>query len=70
MGKKRTIEELKRLWDEFSDVPVDNDDRIERGFMGFEAGTDRFEVWDWFDEQCPGGIYDLLEAKTKGPCER
>lgn len=70
MGKNRTIEELRKLWDKFSDVPVDNDDRIERGFMGFEAGTDRFEIWDWFDGQCPGGIYDLLGAKTKGHYEK
>ena len=40
-----TLDELKKLWDEFSDVPVDNnDDGIERPFHVFEKGTDRMEI--------------------------
>lgn len=56
-----TLDELKRLWDEFSDVPVDDNDGIERKFLGFERGTDRMEIWKWFDERCPHGLVkDLL----------
>ena len=56
-----TLDELKKLWDEFSDVPVDNDDNIERSFHIFEKGTDRMEIWKWFDEQCTNGLVkDLL----------
>jgi hypothetical protein len=56
-----TAEELGKLWEEFSDVPVDNDDGIERDFHGFPVGTDRMEIWKWFDEQCPNGLAkDLL----------
>ena len=50
------ISELKKLWDEFSDVPVDNDDCTERGFRHFPKGTDRFEIWLWFDGLCPNGV--------------
>jgi hypothetical protein len=50
------IEEIRKLWDEFSAIPVDNDDRIEEGFKDFPAGTDRFEVWRWFDRRCPNGV--------------
>lgn len=60
MGKIRTLEELKELWKEFSEVPINNDDEIERDFLDFEAGTDRFEIWEWFDEQCPNGVYKDL----------
>lgn len=59
-----TFEDEKRLWDEFSEIPVDNDDCIERPFLHFKAGTDRFEVWRWFDERCPHGLArDLLGVK-------
>lgn len=67
-----TIEELNKLWDEFSEVPVDNNDGFEREFHGFKAGTDRMEVWSWFDRKGPSGLVkDLLGEKlgeviTKG----
>lgn len=51
-----SIEEIKKLWDEFSEIPVDDDDRILRDFRDFPAGTDRFEVWHWFDGMCPNGV--------------
>lgn len=62
---KMTPEKLKKWWDEFSEMPVDNDDRIERAFHIFEKGTDRMEIWKWFDEQCPHGLVnDLLGGKA------
>ena len=51
-----SIEELKKLWKEFSEVPVDNEDNIEKDFRDFPAGTDRFEVLSWFDDMCPNGM--------------
>jgi len=57
-----TLETLKAWWDEFSEVPVDNNDRIERPFHHFEKGTDRFEIWKWFDEQCPHGLVQDLNG--------
>lgn len=61
---RKTLEELRRLWDEFSEVPVDNDDAIERDFHGFESGTCRMDVWSWFDEKCPNGLVkDLVWSR-------
>ena len=43
------------LWKEFGDIPVTEEDELEEnfythtGFM-FEKGTDKFEVWQWFEE--------------------
>lgn len=52
---------LKELWDKFADIPINNEDEIETAFLGFDAGTYRFDVWHWFDERCPNGIaVDLL----------
>lgn len=47
------MEELLKLWQQFSEVPVNDDDEIEESFLHFGVGTDRFEVWKWFEEQHP-----------------
>ena len=64
MSSTKSLEELKKLWKEFSEVPINDDDTIERAFHGFEAGTDRFEIWHWFDDKCPNGLKrDLIDAE-------
>ena len=55
-AERFVVERIRELWKEFSEVPVDNDDRIESDFNGFEAGTDRFEVMEWFDSITPNGM--------------
>lgn len=57
---------LTELWDKFSEVPVNNDDEIEEDFLCFPAGTDKMDVWHWFDERCPNGlVVDLMKENTK-----
>jgi hypothetical protein len=66
-GDGSRLKRLRRMWEEFSEVPVDNDDRIEHSFYGFGKGTDRMEIWHWFDENSPHGLVkDLLLKRTKG----
>lgn len=50
---------LKQLWDKLSEVPINNNDEIEEDFMCFPAGTDRLDVWHWFDDRCENGLSDL-----------
>ena len=61
----KTLEELKKLWDELGDIPVNNNDEIEEDFLSFPAGTDKFEIWHWFDEKCPNGLAKDLMFKSK-----
>lgn len=61
----KTLEELKELWDELGDIPVNNNDEIEKDFLGYPAGTDKLEIWDWFDEQCPNRLVEDLMFKNK-----
>lgn len=49
--KSYNMEKAKSLWLEFSEVPVDNDDRILKPFHKFETGTDRIDIWHWFEEE-------------------
>lgn len=43
-------EELEQLWDEFANVAIDEDDCITQDFHTFDTGTDRNEIWQWFDQ--------------------
>jgi hypothetical protein len=54
------IKELKKLWKELEEISVDSDDRIERDFYLWEKGTDKFDIWHWFDEELPQGIAEWL----------
>lgn len=54
-------EDLLRLWLLFGDIPIDDADRILEPFMDWPEGTNRFDIWHWFDEKYPGGIHTLME---------
>jgi hypothetical protein len=51
-----TIIELKKMWKEFADVPINSDDEIEVDFYYREKGTYRFDIRHWFDEKLPNGL--------------
>lgn len=54
-------EELEALWEQFADVPVDPDtEKLEEQYIHFPAGTDREDVWHWFDERHSKGVAYLL----------
>lgn len=52
----KTDEGLEKLWEAFGDVPVGDDDAIETDFLHWPRGTDRFEIWHWFDDHHSKGI--------------
>lgn len=40
---------FEQAWSELGDIPVDEEDRIEEDFMHFPAGTDKLDIWHWFE---------------------
>ncbi|ELA9367527.1 hypothetical protein QUN99_003417 [Vibrio parahaemolyticus] len=44
------FENVNRLWNEFGAIEVSHDDEILSDWEAFEAGTDRFEIWKWFEQ--------------------
>lgn len=53
--------ELEKLWVEFGDLPMNPDtEEIEAPFLGFPAGTNREDIWHWFDERHSKGVSYLL----------
>ena len=58
---KERDSELEKLWNQFGDIPMNPDtERIEEPFLGFPAGTDREDIWHWFDERHSKGVSFLL----------
>ena len=39
-----------KLWEELGDISIDKDECIEQKFHSFEIGTERSEIWYWFEE--------------------
>lgn len=67
-GKKtamKSMDELKTLWEKLGDTPVNDDGEIDEKFLDFDIGTDREEIWTWFEEQNP----DFSVAKMMYPGE-
>lgn len=61
MPLKQRDAELEKLWDEFTDVPMNPDtEKMEDAFLHFPAGTPREDIWHWFDERYSKGIAALL----------
>lgn len=53
--------QLEQLWDEFADIPMNPEtEKMEEPFLHFPAGTDREEIWHWFDERHSKGVVYLL----------
>lgn len=52
---------LEQLWGEFTDVPMNPEtEEMEEPFLHFPVGTNREEIWHWFDERHSKGVVYLL----------
>lgn len=52
---------LEELWAGLEDVPMNPDtEKTEADFYHFPAGTDREDIWRWFDERHSKGVAYLL----------
>ena len=54
-----THDELPKLWAALSETPIDDSDQITAPFQAFPVGTDRFEIWHWFEETFDISIEEL-----------
>lgn len=44
------IDDARRLWAMLGDIPVNDDGALEEPFLAFPVGTDREDIWSWFEE--------------------
>ena len=55
-----TDAQIEELWDEFGDVPVDEDECLDVDWQCWKKGTHREEIWYWFDEHHSKGVGWLM----------
>lgn len=48
---EKRYKEAEALWKEFGDVAIDSKENITEDWHGFKKGTNRYEIWTWFEEQ-------------------
>lgn len=58
-----TDKELEIKWKEFTDVYINDNDEIDEDWWIFEKGTDKYYIWDYFDEKHSKGVAYLLNLE-------
>lgn len=66
---QNSIDKLREMWEEFGDIPIDSSKCIDQDFYFWPKGTDRYEIWHWFDEHCPNNLHDDLMFPGKATAE-
>jgi len=61
-------ESIAKLWKKLGDIPVDNDGCIEEPFIhlptvNFPTGTNREDIWHWFEETFGVSVHSLMYPK-------
>lgn len=49
LGAPPSLPELYALWKRLGTIPTNRKDRIDAGFLQFEKGTPREDIWRWFE---------------------
>lgn len=63
-------ESLETFWNELGDIPVDDDGIIQETFLWWPEGTDREDIWHWFDEKYPGRVVKLMGLETQSVIDK
>lgn len=48
--EEENTEKAKALWALFGDIAIDDNECIKSPFESFQIGTDRYEIFHWFEE--------------------
>jgi hypothetical protein len=50
------------LWEQLRDIPVDDNGYTQQKFLDFAPGTDREQIWRWFEETFDCSITEFQKA--------
>ena len=59
-NKNIKCQEIFNLWNEFGDVPMNDNEEIETDWNIFKAGTNKYDIWHWFEDKFNIRVVDLL----------
>lgn len=57
--------QLEKLWEEFKTVSVDYKGNLKNDWYGYKKGTNKSEVYKWFDHHYSKGIAYLMEERKE-----
>jgi len=61
---KTKLQQAKVLWSELGDTTTDEDGNIDVPFQSFPVGTDREDIWSWFEETFDVSVAENLMYQT------
>lgn len=69
-GKELTLQNIidknvEALWKEFQKVPVDRNGNLKTAWYAFPKGTNKNDVYDWFNRHHSEGLAYLIEEVKK-----
>lgn len=69
-GKELTLQNIidknvEALWKEFQNVPVDRNGNLKTAWYAFPKGTNKNDVYDWFNHHHSEGLAYLIEEVKK-----
>ena len=76
-GAEGREEAAWKVWEALGDCPINDDDEIDEDFLGYPAGTDRFDIWHDIEdelgvpvsrlmfEEPPRGVYEPLRGLSE-----
>lgn len=56
---------VEALWKEFENVPVDRNGNLRAAWKAYTKGTNKHEVYGWFDRHHSKGLAYLMEEVKK-----
>ena len=56
---------VEALWKEFQSIPVDRNGNLRAAWYAFPKGTNKNEVYGWFDRHYSKGMSYLMEEVKK-----
>lgn len=59
------LTQARELWAQLGDVAVNEDDELESPFLHFDIGTNKFDVWHYFEQRFDCSVVeDLMGSKN------
>lgn len=56
---------VEALWKEFQSIPVDRNGNLKAAWYAFPKGTNKNDVYDWFNRHHSEGLAYLIEEVKK-----
>jgi hypothetical protein len=64
LPKNPTDETLIKMWQELGNIPTNNEEIILKPFYEWGIETNKYRIWDWFDEHYSKGDITKLHSEA------